>query len=181
MSGLMFLERMEGVGEKDTRDFDSFMKVHGLSKFPDDLLIEACRRSPEWVIRRLVTHGADVTLQDEQGNTATHVFCARDLRQWEDWAALGVLSMVMRAVSVNAMNESSQTPLHCIFQGKGNQRLLLVLLAHGADLHIKNQQGDTPYDLLQREGQFAHLRATARESCQLLNVAHATACLPEHP
>ena len=85
---------------------------------------------------------------------------------------LDVAALLIRFnTEVNATDQLGFTPLHEAAQ-KGRTQLCALLLAHGADPHMKNQEGQTPLDLstaedvkcLLQDAMTQHLPPTATSS-----------------
>ncbi|CDQ88988.1 unnamed protein product [Oncorhynchus mykiss] len=86
------------------------------------------------VVEYLLHHGADVHAKDK----GMFLF----LPQHVDIAAL----LIKYNTCVNATDKWAFTPLHEAAQ-KGRTQLCALLLAHGADPSMKNQEGQAPLDL----------------------------------
>jgi tankyrase len=80
-------------------------------------------------------------------NSATSCFS-----QHVDIAAL----LIKHNTCVNATDKWAFTPLHEAAQ-KGRTQLCALLLAHGADPTMKNQEGQTPLDLATVSPHFTYL------------------------
>jgi len=88
----------------------------------------------------LLQHGADVNAQDKGGLIPLHNAASYG---HVDVAAL----LIKYNACVNATDKWAFTPLHEAAQ-KGRTQLCALLLAHGADPTLKNQEGQTPLDLV---------------------------------
>ncbi|XP_053307185.1 poly [ADP-ribose] polymerase tankyrase-2 isoform X1 [Spea bombifrons] len=111
------------------------------------------------VAEYLLEHGADVNAQDKGGLIPLHNAASYG---HVDVAAL----LIKYSASVNAFDKWAFTPLHEASQ-KGRTQLCALLLAHGADPTLKNQEGQTPLDLV-----------TADDVRALLTAAMPPAALP---
>uniref|UniRef100_A0A670HS46 Poly [ADP-ribose] polymerase n=1 Tax=Podarcis muralis TaxID=64176 RepID=A0A670HS46_PODMU len=125
------------------------------------------------VAEYLLQHGADVNAQDKGGLIPLHNAASYG---HVDVAAL----LIKYNACVNATDKWAFTPLHEAAQ-KGRTQLCALLLAHGADPTLKNQEGQTPLDLVTADDVSALLTAamppSALPSCykpQVINVSQNT-------
>lgn len=58
---------------------------------------------------------------------------------------------IKNGVDINIQDRSGDSALH-IVAGKGNAKLVRVLLNGGANINIKNNIKETPYDIAVRNG-----------------------------
>ncbi|XP_061491462.1 poly [ADP-ribose] polymerase tankyrase-2 isoform X2 [Rhineura floridana] len=126
------------------------------------------------VAEYLLQHGADVNAQDKGGLIPLHNAASYG---HVDVAAL----LIKYNACVNATDKWAFTPLHEAAQ-KGRTQLCALLLAHGADPTLKNQEGQTPLDLVTADDVSALLAAamppSALPSCykpQVINVSQNAA------
>ena len=103
------------------------------------------------VAEYLLQHGADVNAQDKGGLIPLHNAASYG---HVDVAAL----LIKYNACVNATDKWAFTPLHEAAQ-KGRTQLCALLLAHGADPTLKNQEGQTPLDLVSADDVSALLTA----------------------
>ncbi|XP_031410443.1 poly [ADP-ribose] polymerase tankyrase-2 [Meleagris gallopavo] len=103
------------------------------------------------VAEYLLQHGADVNAQDKGGLIPLHNAASYG---HVDVAAL----LIKYNACVNATDKWAFTPLHEAAQ-KGRTQLCALLLAHGADPTLKNQEGQTPLDLVTADDVSALLTA----------------------
>ncbi|XP_072281308.1 poly [ADP-ribose] polymerase tankyrase-2 isoform X2 [Pyxicephalus adspersus] len=103
------------------------------------------------VAEYLLQHGADVNSQDKGGLIPLHNAASYG---HVDVAAL----LIKFNACVNATDKWAFTPLHEAAQ-KGRTQLCALLLAHGADPTLKNQEGQTPLDLVTADDVRALLAA----------------------
>ncbi|KAK9400702.1 tankyrase-2 [Crotalus adamanteus] len=125
------------------------------------------------VAEYLLQHSADVNAQDKGGLIPLHNAASYG---HVDVAAL----LIKYNACVNATDKWAFTPLHEAAQ-KGRTQLCALLLAHGADPTLKNQEGQTPLDLVTADDVSALLAAampvSALPSCykpQVINVSQNT-------
>ncbi|KAG8435238.1 hypothetical protein GDO86_013259 [Hymenochirus boettgeri] len=103
------------------------------------------------VAEYLLQHGADVNAQDKGGLIPLHNAASYG---HVDVAAL----LIKYNACVNATDKWAFTSLHEASQ-KGRTQLCALLLAHGADPTLKNQEGQTPLDLVNADDVRALLTA----------------------
>ena len=89
------------------------------------------------VLQCLIDAGADLSIKDNDGNTALH--WAAFERDSEVEAAL-----MMAGADINIRNKKGETPLS-IAAGRGNNKVLQSLIEAGADLNIQDNEGDTAF------------------------------------
>ncbi|RYZ81807.1 MAG: hypothetical protein EOP06_22845 [Proteobacteria bacterium] len=98
--------------------------------------------------RLLLQHGADPRALDEDGDTALH--CAAST------GSLDIVRLLLAAGAVHAANNKGETPLHEAVYGwnESEKRIEIarLLLATGADLNARTQEGRTPLICATRSG-----------------------------
>lgn len=103
------------------------------------------------VAEYLLQHGADVNAQDKGGLIPLHNAAS--------YGHVDVAALLIRYnACVNATDKWAFTPLHEAAQ-KGRTQLCTLLLAHGADPTMRNQEGQTPLDLITADDVRALLMA----------------------
>ncbi|XP_039990473.1 poly [ADP-ribose] polymerase tankyrase-2-like isoform X5 [Xiphias gladius] len=103
------------------------------------------------VAEYLLQHGAEVNSQDKGGLIPLHNAASYG---HVDVAAL----LIKYDACVNATDKWAFTPLHEAAQ-KGRTQLCALLLAHGADPTLRNQEGQSPLDLVTADDVRALLAA----------------------
>ncbi|XP_060795530.1 poly [ADP-ribose] polymerase tankyrase-2-like isoform X1 [Neoarius graeffei] len=103
------------------------------------------------VAEYLLQHGAEVNSQDKGGLIPLHNAASYG---HVDVAAL----LIKYNACVNATDKWAFTPLHEAAQ-KGRTQLCALLLAHGADPALRNQEGQSPLDLVTADDVRALLTA----------------------
>ena len=128
-------------------------------------LMEASSKNDEKQVTWLIEHGADVNLQDEDGDTALHFACN------SDHASLEILScLIENGANINACTDFKITPLMMAVQ---NCRKYVVsfLIEHGANVDLQDEDGDTALHFACRS--HASLEIL---SCLIENGASINAC-----
>jgi ankyrin repeat protein len=99
------------------------------------------------LVRASLNHGAGVNTKDHWGRTPLHqVFLDPSKHCRGDYVILELL--LKQGADVNIQDEFYETPLHLasrlgLFEGPW------ILLEHSADLSVKNEEGKTPFQLIQ--------------------------------
>ncbi|KAL3968178.1 endophilin-A [Sarotherodon galilaeus] len=129
------------------------------------------------VAEYLLQHGAEVNSQDKGGLIPLHNAASYG---HVDVAAL----LIKYDACVNATDKWAFTPLHEAAQ-KGRTQLCALLLAHGADPTLRNQEGQSPLDLVTADDVRALLTAamppSALPGCykpQVISVAASASSAP---
>ncbi|XP_056222755.1 poly [ADP-ribose] polymerase tankyrase-2-like isoform X2 [Seriola aureovittata] len=132
------------------------------------------------VAEYLLQHGAEVNSQDKGGLIPLHNAASYG---HVDVAAL----LIKYDACVNATDKWAFTPLHEASQ-KGRTQLCALLLAHGADPTLRNQEGQSPLDLVTADDVRALLTAamppSALPGCykpQVISVAAAASASGSPP
>ncbi|KAM4624549.1 poly [ADP-ribose] polymerase tankyrase-2 [Polymixia lowei] len=129
------------------------------------------------VAEYLLQHGAEVNSQDKGGLIPLHNAASYG---HVDVAAL----LIKYDACVNATDKWAFTPLHEAAQ-KGRTQLCALLLAHGADPSLRNQEGQSPLDLVTADDVRALLTAamppSALPGCYKPQVISVAAPAPGGP
>ncbi|KAK9965131.1 hypothetical protein ABG768_004240 [Culter alburnus] len=132
------------------------------------------------VAEYLLQHGAEVNSQDKGGLIPLHNAASYG---HVDVAAL----LIKYNACVNATDKWAFTPLHEAAQ-KGRTQLCALLLAHGADPTLRNQEGQSPLDLVTADDVRALLTAamppSALPACykpQVISVSTSVGVVPSSP
>jgi ankyrin repeat protein len=105
------------------------------------------------IAQLLLDHGTNPDGQDEDGWTSLHFA--------SDCGHVKLAQLLLaHGANVNAQAMDLQTPLHKAISAE----VVKVLLEHGADLHIRDEEGKTPF-------QIARERYFGKDDLQLLSEA----------
>ena len=97
-------------------------------------------------IQALISHGADVNLQDVRGNSSVHFFVEGNTEKEEV-----ILNELLRAgAKINITNFKGETPLMLAAQ-YGNLKMLKLLISLGASKDSLNHLGETVLFTLARK------------------------------
>lgn len=92
------------------------------------------------MIQYLLSHGADVNIEDESKGTPIHNAVGHV--KWENY--LDVVEILLKNnANVNAQNDSKMTPLHLIVY-YGNAKAIKLLLSFKAQVNVEDCFGNTP-------------------------------------
>ncbi|KAJ0411037.1 hypothetical protein ATCC90586_003639 [Pythium insidiosum] len=92
-------------------------------------------------VQALLNAGASVAIVDQNGRNALHHACRKDHEEVVRYLLTSV------KMDVNSLTEGRDTPLHKAVMGK-SVKCIEVLLHHGADPQLRNDQNRTPLDEL---------------------------------
>ena len=149
-------------------------KVDIIGKYPlGSPLLAAIKRENMPVVVKLLEHGADVNICDDNGNTPLHV--AIDKNRIDIVKKL----LEVSGVDVEMRNDAGDTPIHRAVSCK-NDFALDALINAGADVNIKDAVGDTP---LHRAINFGNLEmVNMLLGCvrTKVNLQNATGDVPLH-
>ncbi|WP_371222939.1 ankyrin repeat domain-containing protein [Orientia tsutsugamushi] len=124
------------------------------------------------IAQALLTHGANVNLEDEDGNTALHYatnhFHHKEIteillnhganvnaqnnvgdtalhRAAKSGLGPTVVCLLKSGANVHLKGENGNSVLHCAAQGRSpNESIVKAVLHHGADVNARNNDGSTP-------------------------------------
>ena len=131
------------------------------------LLLAANMANPK-PIKKLIEHGADVNASTKKGETSLHM--AAKWGYEEDEEEIIKILLEARDINVNANKVLGFTPLHFAVFGQ-NPETIQILLENDADKTIKNENGDTAFDLAKiflDKFPFFEERESFEEMCELL-------------
>ena len=104
----------------------------------------ACSKNSLDIVTFLISHRANINIQDKDGETPLHIASSK-----------GYIDIVSHLISygakrlskyINLQNELSSTPLH-IASLKGYLDIVSSLVSHGADITIQYSLNHTAYDI----------------------------------
>jgi ankyrin repeat protein len=104
----------------------------------------ASKRGHVKASRMLIDYGADVTMQNENGETPLHLAVARE--------QVEVTRMLIECgADVACRDKTGLTPLH-VASFRGQVEVARMLVEHGADVEVQDEHGRTPLRLALQEG-----------------------------
>ena len=111
------------------------------------------------VVEYLLTHGASVDSRTVDGLTPLHSACR--------WNKARVASLLLQnGAKVNCKSYGGQTPLHLAAVNDHARNTLELLLRHRElDSELRTGQGDTAFELAERNGKCSYLFQVGEESC----------------
>lgn len=108
----------------------------------------ACRRGLEEHVKLLLAHGADVNVQNREGETPLNAACAGAERPTEAARYLSVVQRLLQAgAQAHTAGRKQHTALHNACSNCSYQ-IADLLLEHGAQVDAANCAGYTPMDYL---------------------------------
>ena len=110
-----------------------------LNDYLSQSLFNALNSSRARLAEKLIEGGANVNVQNNEGDTPLHIAVMEGLLDI-------VKKLIAEGANVNAQNSAGDTPLHIAVKLK-NFTITRVLLLAGAETDKKNHKGDTPYSL----------------------------------
>ena len=99
----------------------------------------AARSNRKEIVELLITVGADVNVEADNGLTPLHNAAANADKEVAEL-------LIAEGSDVNAKDIAEWTPLHYA-AGRGNKEVGELLIANGADVNAKKKYGYTPLDL----------------------------------
>lgn len=106
------------------------------------------------VMRKLLQHSANASLQAWDGSTALHLVSS-------DGDVQMAAELLNSGANIEARREGSLTPLHDA-AANGSERMVTFLLESGAEKEAKTYSGQTPLLLATQEGRTGALRVLLR-------------------
>ena len=103
-------------------------------------LFDAARKNNLNKVREMLDYGVDINSVDvDRRATALHLACAA--------GAKNVIELlVLRGADLNAQDGNERTPLHNLVMNKFDS-IAMYLVSKGANMHIKDRRGFSPYDI----------------------------------
>ena len=96
-------------------------------------------------VRKAIEAGADINIQNKYGDTALKI---ASVYNWINIAYF----LVKAGADLNIQDENGRTLLmEAVYYGRRNE-LIKILLKGGADKDIKNNKGETAFDIAKRQG-----------------------------
>lgn len=95
-------------------------------------------------VTELIKSGVDLNFTDNAGWTALHFCCQSDYYEIAQW-------LLSAGAAVDPQDKYGNTPLfRAVFNARGNDRMIKLLLSYGADRHLKNFHGNSPWNLAEK-------------------------------
>ena len=100
------------------------------------------------VVQALLDHGANVTLETEEGETALHTISRSEFNSQEQ--GIGTAQLLLeRGVEVNSQRKDGWTPLHWA-ACRGRVEVVQALLDHGANVKLETKDCQTALHVVSR-------------------------------
>ena len=127
--------------------------VNRKTTWGDTALHQAARCGSLKVLQLLLNNGADIAARDSNGNTPLHFVCGSPTSKMrKSDISLKVSGLLLdNGADVNAVNFAGRTALHFATMNEQTS-LMQLLLARGADVTLRNRDGDAPLTLASRYG-----------------------------
>ena len=119
--------------------------VDGLNDYDETPLLKAIQHQKGRCARLLIDRGADLKRITGFEETYLHQAIRNDL------STIAEL-LVEKGIDVNKQNKRGETPLHVALKSSNSEAMVEVLLDHGADESICDNQGRDAYFMAQKEG-----------------------------
>ena len=108
------------------------------------------------VIACLMHHGITVEILNYKGETALHSAALKEYVSADNKMLDIVVNLIMHGVDVNIVNVNGDTALHCLARlptkkGSNREAMTKALIVLGADLNMKNRDGNTVYEVAKKE------------------------------
>ena len=134
---------------------------------------QSCGIYEEQLVTWLVENGADVDLQDKDGLTALHYACKTD-------NSFEVVScLIKNEANINACTGNKVTPLMRAAK-KGNSDVVSLLIAHGANVDLKDKDGDTAFHYTACEEDSLDKMPMEKTILKLLTAGASCLCKNSH-
>mmetsp|Transcript_25912 Transcript_25912/g.45686 ORF Transcript_25912/g.45686 Transcript_25912/m.45686 type:complete len:878 (-) Transcript_25912:91-2724(-) len=127
----------------DSKVLDILLKrepslLHATNNEGQNLLFSA---QSTGVIHYLLDRGLDIDGRDKAGRSPLHWYIENSIEN--NFRTDAVLELLRLGAMVNAVDNQAQTPLH-LACSKLNEKLVRLLLDHGANINQQNAHGNTP-------------------------------------
>ena len=134
---------------------------------------QSCGIYEEQLVTWLVDNGANVDLQDKDGLTALHYACKTDN------SCEVVSCLIKNGANINACTGNKVTPLMRAAK-KGNSDVVSLLIALGANVDLKDKDGDTAFHYTACEEDSLDKMPMEKTILKLLNAGASCLCKNSH-
>ena len=134
---------------------------------------QSCGIYEEQLVTWLVENGANVDLQDKDGLTALHYAYKTDN------SCEVVSCLIKNGANINACTGNKVTPLMRAAK-KGNSDVVSLLIAHGANVDLKDKDGDTAFHYTACEEDSLDKMPIEKTILKLLNAGASCLCKNSH-
>src|SRR6266702_8460125 len=99
------------------------------------------------IVQLLTRHSADVTVRDKTHSTLLHLASSK-------WSGDTVKLLIRHGADVNAQNVRHSMPLHLALSSHWDMEsnVMRLLLSHGANIGVKDDEGQTPFQIVSLRG-----------------------------
>ena len=134
---------------------------------------QSCGIYEEQLVTWLVENGANMDLQDKDGLTALHYACKTDN------SCEVVSCLIKNGANINACTGNKVTPLMRAAK-KGNSDVVSLLIAHGANVDLKDKDGDTAFHYTACEEDSLDKMPMEKTILKLLTAGASCLCKNSH-
>ena len=127
------------------------------------------------VTRMLLEHQADVNSHNDDGQAPLHLLSRRETSQEQDDDDSEIAKLLLeRGTNVDEKDKDNATPLHLASYNK-RLKMVQVLLDHGANTNVENDQGETSLQIVLKSDYNTHEEGIAIALLLLRHSAEAYA------
>jgi len=124
-------------------------------KLLEDCKNELCDDHTVYNIGRYCSASSNISYFDEDGNTALHLICKRESREFK----LEIVRILIRnGANVNAENFNKKTPLHLLCEKskhfEDSISIVNILIRNGCDINALDNNGKSPIKIAYDSGTF---------------------------
>jgi ankyrin repeat protein len=125
--------------------------------------LDAVQNKNKRQIKHFISEGVDINFRGKNGNTALHIL-------GKDMFGKKMMRIIIKEKpNANIRNNKGNTPLHQVAELlSNNDEMAEMILELGADVTIKNDDGQTPWDILWQRNEYLMNKAQSRMAWLLL-------------